>query len=164
MKKIIIVSSTLVILAVLSVGIILRINWNNKFNAPGSSGSSDKQVEDYFVEKLGMSPEEAKTGTNNGITFRVSKDTTIDSIINNLTYYGLAKDKETLKYALEKTKDNTPGKDGAIKIEDGSIDISASYTLSKNMTAWEIADTLLNKPKYWDFAEPYSYIFMPTNP
>ncbi|OQB04427.1 MAG: hypothetical protein BWY19_01198 [bacterium ADurb.Bin212] len=164
MKKVVLFFIPTIILIIALAGLIYKMNWDSKFKAPNSSWVSEKEVSDYFIEKLNMSPEEAKRGSSTGVTFRVRKDTTIDSIINNLTYYGLAKDKEALKYALEHTKDSTPGKENAIIIGEGSIDINANYVLSKNMTAWEVADTLLNKPDHWDFVEPYSYIFMPIKP
>lgn len=137
--------------------------WQEKFKAPSSDWQSEKQVEDYFVEKLKMPDETAMSAANLGIEFRISKDATLDAIIGNLTYYGLARDKDALKYALEQTKDTTPGKPDALHVGNNTLDTDASYYLTKNMTVWQLADTLLNKPYYWDF-DQYNYIFMPYKP
>lgn len=138
-------------------------SWNTKFKAPSSDWYSDKQVEDYFIEKLKMPDDLAIQAANLGIEFRVSNNTTLESILGNLTYYGLARDKTTLKYALEHSTDTVLGKDGAITAGSNTIDTNASYYLTNHMTAWELADILLNKPHYWDFDE-YSYLFMPHKP
>jgi len=82
------------------------------------------------------------------VKFHVDKQNTLIAVTGNLHYYGFVKDEEALKYALEHTKDNTPGKDGAVKVGDKTIDTDAVYTLSQTMSAWEIARILLNEGTY----------------
>ena len=79
------------------------------------------------------------------VEFRVSKENTITAVTGNLNYYGFIKEEEALLEALKKTKDNTPGKPGAITIGNNTIDTETSYKISQSMTAWEIADVLLNQ-------------------
>jgi len=79
--------------------------------APGRSYTSSKKVEDYFIEKLRMPPEEAKTIRTRGqdndgkISLRLSDKTTLEALISNLNYYGFIKDEKAFIYALENTKD-----------------------------------------------------------
>src|SRR3989344_6241711 len=56
------------------------------------------------------------------VKFRVDKQNTLIAVTGNLHYYGFVKDEEALKYALEHTKDNTPGKSRAIKVGNNTID------------------------------------------
>lgn len=153
----------LVLLIILGYGLFHEITWQTKFKAPASNWHSDKQVEDYFVEKLKISEENAATTANLGIEFRVNKDATLDAVLGNMTYYGLARDKRALLYALEHTDDTVLGKENVLHVGSGTIDTNASYYLTKHMTAWELADILLNKPNYWDF-DQYNYLFMPHKP
>lgn len=78
------------------------------------------------------------------VQFRVSKSNTLIAVTGNLHYYGFVKDEDAFRYALEYTKDNTPGKEGAIKVGNNTIDTEAVYTISQTMSAWEIAKILLN--------------------
>ncbi|QLG69724.1 MAG: hypothetical protein CH104c_0493 [Candidatus Woesebacteria bacterium] len=118
-----------------------------------------------------MTAEEARKNAENGVSFYVTENTTLDGIIGNLYYYGFVKDEAALREALAKTKDITPGKEGAIAIptsdpdKEGinTIDINAYYGLKKGMTAWEIADILLNQPTYLQ-GRTYNYLFMPGIP
>lgn len=135
--------------------------------APGKEYSSPKKVEDYFIEKLRMSPEEAKTirsqGQNNDgkVSLRISDNTNLEALISNLQYYGFIKDQKAFMYALENTSDSFPGKSNALKVgKAGTIDVSASYRISEDMDAWQLADELLNKPTYFAYDE-YGYMFMP---
>src|SRR5579859_6815919 len=64
-----------------------------------------KEVEDYFVDKLGMNAEEAKKIANEGVSFYITGTTNLDAIISNLHYYGLVKDEKAFREALVKTKD-----------------------------------------------------------
>ena len=110
-----------------------------------------------------MTPDEAKQSLEKGdgkITLRVYPSTTYQSITANLYYYGFVRDEDALKYALEHTPDTTPK--GGIKVgENGTIELNAEYRISEDMSAWEIADILLNKPsKHFNF-DDYGYIFMP---
>jgi hypothetical protein len=79
------------------------------------------------------------------VKFRVSKENTLMAVTGNLKYYGFVKDEDALKYALEHTKDNTPGKHGAIKVGNSTIDTETAYDISQTMSAWEIARILLNE-------------------
>jgi hypothetical protein len=134
----------------------------DKFKAPGNNYNSPKKVESYFIDTLRMTPAEAKKFADIGVSFYVTKDTTLDGIIGNLAYYGLVKDEKALKYALENTKDTTPGKEGAVKVgNSGTIDL-AYYGLSRNMDTWQIADALLNNPH--PIGIQYNYVFMPGDP
>ncbi len=79
------------------------------------------------------------------VQFRVAKENTLMAVTGNLAYYGFVKDEEAFKYALLHIKDNTPDKEGAIKVGDNSIDTETVYTISQSMSAWEIARILLNE-------------------
>lgn len=134
----------------------------NNFKAPGNDYNSPKKVENYFIDTLKMTPEEAKKFAEIGVSFYVTKNTTFDGMIANLAYYGLVKDEKALRYALENTKDTSTGKDGAIKVgRSGTIDLGY-YDLSRNMDAWQIANALLNNPH--TSGVEYNYLFMPGNP
>lgn len=133
------------------------------FLAPGKSWQSPKKVEDYFVEKLRFTQtdlERQKTATD--VDFRLSGGSTLEAIISNLHYYGFIRSEKALMYALEHTEDKTQGNPGALQVgKNGSIDLVASYRISENMTAWELADTLLNKGHYFGPSDEYGYMFMP---
>lgn len=132
------------------------------FLSTGNDFQSPKKVEDYFIETLKMKPEEAKRFADIGLSFYITKNTTLDGIISNLAYYGIVRDEKSLRYALEHTKDTTLGGDDAIKVgKDGTIDL-AYYGLSRNMDTWQIAEALLNKPH--PVGIDYNYIFMPGDP
>lgn len=122
--------------------------------------SSNKEVDDYFIAKLGMPAEEAKKFADNEFSFYITRNTTLDIAINNLQDYGLIKDKETLRKTLEQTKDNLPGKPDALRVGSNTIDINASYQLKKGLTTQQVADILLNAPVYLQ-GDQYNYIFMP---
>ncbi len=79
------------------------------------------------------------------VQFRVDKENTLMAVTGNLHYYGFVKDEEALKYALEHTKDSTPGKKAAIKVGNNTIDTETAYTISQTMNAWKIAWILLNE-------------------
>lgn len=78
------------------------------------------------------------------VKFRVDKENTLMAVTGNLHYYGFVKDEYALKYALEHFKDNTSGKEGAIKVGNNTIDTETAYEISQSMSAWEIAKILLN--------------------
>jgi hypothetical protein len=137
------------------------------FQAPGRNYTSSKKVEDYFIEKLRMSPEEAKSiriqgqGNDGKISLRLSDKTTLEALISNLHYYGFIRDEKTFIYTLENTKDTTVGKANALKVgKTGTIDVGAYYKITEDMDAWQLADELLNKPTYFAYDE-YGYMFMP---
>jgi len=140
-------------------------NWES-FNAPGRSWNSPKKVEDYFIERLSMTPKEAseirsKPGTDGTVDLRINTNTTLNGLVGNLYYYGFIRDENSFRYALEHTKDVTPG-DKAIKVDEGrTIDTNAEYRISEDMSAWQIADILLNRPSGHFAFDEYNYFFMP---
>ncbi len=135
---------------------------SDSFNAPGNNYQSPKKIEDYFVGTLKMQPDEAKKFADVGVSFYVTKNTTLKAITSNLAYYGLVKDENALNYALEHTKDTTPGNTDSVKVgSNGTIDL-AYFGLSRNMDAWQIADALLNNPH--PVGVEYGYLFMPGDP
>lgn len=137
------------------------------FLAPGYEWQSEKKVEDYYVSNLRMTEKDLEVHKNrlvegDDISFYVTEDSTLEGILNNLEYYGFIRSKEALKYALENTTDDTSGKDKAIHVgKTGTIDINAYYEISENMSAWDIANNLLNKPNYIGAHGDYGYLFMP---
>lgn len=133
------------------------------FKAPGKSWPSSKKVEDYLVEKLRFTQSDLeRQKQSETVDFRPGKGSTLDAIISNLNYYGFIRSEKALRYALESTKDTTQGNPGSLPVgKNGSIDIVASYRISENMTAWEIADILLNKSHYFGPNDEYNYMFMP---
>ena len=142
-----------------------RTNQSN-FLAPGKDWQSSKKVEDYFVEHLRMTSQEAneirsKPGVDGTVDIRISLNVTLDGLVGNLYYYGFIRNEKSFRYALENTKDTTPS-EKAIKIgKDGTIDTNAEYRISENMSAWELADLLLNKPAGHFSFDEYNYFFMP---
>jgi len=135
------------------------------FKATGRSWNSSKKVEDYFVERLRMTPKEAseirsKPGVDETVDLRININVTLEALIGNLYYYGFVKDENTLRYALEHTKDITPSEKVIRVGKEGTIDTNAEYRISENMTAGEIADILLNKPAGHFSFDEYNYFFM----
>jgi hypothetical protein len=136
------------------------------FKAPGKNWPSQKKVEDYFVDHLHMTLQEAKDsrsparGNDGNINLRLTQGTTIPALLSNLEYYGFVRDQNSLQYALEHTVDTLPGHQEALKVGNNTVDLWASYNISEDMTAWEIADQLLNHPSYFAYDE-YGYMFMP---
>jgi len=167
-KNRLVVLFTFVSLLILVVFGYLKVSKPSEENlkAPGKEWNSPKKVEDYFVERLRMTPQEAqeirnKPGVDGTVDLRVNINVILDALIGNLYYYGFIRDEKSFRYALENTKDTTPS-DKAIKVgKEGTIDTNAEYRISENMTAWELADILLNKPAGHFTFDEYSYFFMP---
>ena len=90
------------------------------FAAPGRDYPSEKKVEDYFIERLRMTPQEASE-----IRSKQGVDGTVDLRINT------------------------------------NVTLDAEYRISEDMTAWEIADILLNKASGHFSYDEYGYFFMP---
>ncbi len=112
-----------VCIVILGLGFIFWYqNWQNKFKAP----RQDTQT----------------------IDFTIGKDFTLEAVIGDLHYYNFIKDENTFRYALAHTKDIIPGRENALKVGDNTIDREARYTISQSMTAWQIADILLNQGNY----------------
>lgn len=107
------------VVIVVSVSFLWYKNWQSKFDAPRQNTQS--------------------------IGFTINKDTTLMAVVGDLHYYGFIKDEGAFKYALEHSKDTTPGKESALTIGDNTIDREARYKISQSMTAWQIADVLLNQ-------------------
>lgn len=122
---------------------------------------SKKTIEDYFVENMHVSREEAKEMAANGVILRVSKDTTLMGIVGNLYAYGFIDNEDYFNKLLEAVSDNTPGKEDAIKAGNNTIDTQSSYQLNYNMTNEQIADTLLNKGTFEPNFSRHNYLFMP---
>lgn len=101
------------------VSILWYKNWQSKFEAPRQNSQP--------------------------IEFTISKDKTLVAVIGDLRYYGFIKDESSFEYALEHSKDNTSGNSNSFKIRNNTIDREARYTISQSMTAWQIADVLLNE-------------------
>lgn len=136
------------------------------FSAPGKNWHSPKKVEDYFVEHLHMTPQEAiearslSKGNDGKISLRLTQGTTTAALLSNLEYYGFVKDQKALEYALTTSTDSLTGRTYTLKFGNNTVDLYASYRISEDMTAWEIADQLLNHPSYFAYDE-YGYMFMP---
>lgn len=136
---------------------------DQEFLAPGKSWQSTKKVEDYFVEKLRFTQSDLeRQKQSETVDFRPGKGSTLEAMVSNLRYYGFIRSEKALMYALEHTTDTTAGNPGAVTAgKSGTIDTNASYRISENMTAWEMADTLLNKSHYFGENDEYHYMFMP---
>lgn len=164
-KKILIFTLVLIIILVSSFFIYKEKTKipDQDFLAPGKSWQSTKKVDDYFVEKLHFTQSDfERQKQSETVDFRPGKGSTLEAIVSNLKYYGFIRSEKALMYALENTKDTTQGNEGALSVgKNGSIDIVASYRISENMTAWEMADTLLNKSHYFGPNDEYQYMFMP---
>ncbi|EKD47575.1 MAG: hypothetical protein ACD_65C00376G0003 [uncultured bacterium] len=155
---------------ILALGIVgyLKFSQPNmeNFKAPGRGWSSPKKVEDYFVERLRMTPQEAqdirnKPGVDGTVDLRINTNVTLDALIGNLAYYGFVRDEKSLRYALEHTKDVTPSGKAIVVDKNRTIDTNAEYRISENMDAWQIADILLNRPSGHFSFDEYGYFFMP---
>ncbi len=159
---------TALILIGLVIGfVVFRKPSAASFEAPRRTWASPKKVESYFVETMHMSPDEAKeirwrgVGNDGTVDLRIGEDTTLQALVGNLTYYGFVRDEKTLLYALEHTTDTTPNGNAIAVSKTGSIDKNAEYRISEDMTAWKLADILLNKPAGHFAYDEYRYFFMP---
>jgi len=137
---------------------------NKQSSSPAQNLQSRKTVEDYFIENMRVGADEAKEMATNGVDLRVSKDTTLMGIVGNLYYYGFIDNEDSFNKLLETASDKTPGREGAIKAGNNTIDDQSSYYLNYSMTDEQIADTLLNKGRYEENFTRYSYLFMPSGP
>jgi hypothetical protein len=138
----------------------------DNFRAPGKEWNSPKKVEDYFIERLHMTPKEAseirsKPGVDGAVNLRISDQTTLDALVGNLVYYGFVRDEKSLRYALGHTKDVTSSDRAIVVDKNRTIDTNAEYRISENMDAWQIADILLNRPSGHFPYDEYGYFFMP---
>ena len=117
MRKLIYLVLSIVILGL--GALVWYKNWQSKFEAPRQNTQS--------------------------IGFTFKKDTSLTAVVGDLHYYGFIKDEGAFIYALAHTKDNTPGKESALTIGSNTINREARYKISQSMTAWQIADVLLNQ-------------------
>lgn len=165
LKNILTIIIILLILVVLGFAYWPKTNQVPKddFKAPTKEWISSKKVDDYFREKLNFTEKDfERQKQNDTVDFRLYGQSNLKAVISNLKYYGFIKSEKALMYALENTEDKTPGHDEALSVgKNSSIDIYTSYRISENMTAWEMADTLLNKGTYFGKGDPYNYMFMP---
>lgn len=119
-KTIRLILPIIIVLLIVGLTSFLRYkNWQRKFEAP----RQDTQL----------------------IGFKIKKSATLMAVVRDLHYYGFIKDENAFKYALEHTKDNTPGKVNTLIIGSNTIDREARYLFSQSMTAWQIADILLSQ-------------------
>ncbi len=87
----------------------------------------------------------------NSATLRVTKNATLQGIVENLYSHGFIKNKLAFKTALLLSKDTTPTEKGAaIKIGWNTIGQEAVYTISRSMNAWDLAYVLLNRGRAFD--------------
>lgn len=159
----IMIASTIGILLLLAGGYLYFNTHTSSQNYFPPQPQQRKTVEAYFMEHMNASPEEAKTMVANGVDLRVGKDTALMGIVGNLYYYGFIDDEEQFNKLLTSIKDTTPGREGAIKAGNNTIDTNSSYSINYQMTDEEIADTLLNKGRYSDKFNQYNYLFMPSS-
>lgn len=162
MKKFIPIISAFLFIAIFAIGAFLVIRQD-----PSDSTISikpQKSVEDYFIENMYVDKKEAQKMAENGVDLRVSKDTTLMGIVGNLYYYGFIDNEKSFNDLLEKSPDTTPGREGAIRAGENTIDINSNYYINYSMTDEEIADTLLNKGRYDENFTRYHYLFMPSGP
>lgn len=161
MKKDGIIIGILVLVGILVAGYFF-------FNRPLPPTSEDlafrKTVEDYFMEHMRVSAEEAKTMASDGVMLRLSPSSTLQGVVGNLYYYGFIDDEAKFEKLLESSTDTTPGKEGSIKSGNNTIDVNSNYYLNYSMSDEEIANTLLNKAKFEPNFTQYNYLFMPDGP
>ena len=128
MKKTFIYSHRFIILFVaILIGILLFAlckNWQDKFTAPRKEAPL--------------------------VQFRIGKDTTLTAVIGNLHYYGFIRDEKAFEYALGHVKDPIAGLEGALKINNNTVDTQATYKISQTMNAWQLAEVLVNRGTFSD--------------
>lgn len=110
-------------IVILGLGFMLWYqNWQSKFKAPRQNTQT--------------------------VDFTIGKNFTLEAVVGDLHYYNFIKDENAFRYALVHTKDNNPGRENALKAGNNTIDREARYTISQSMTAWQIADILLNQGEF----------------
>jgi len=154
----------LIFLLLVIVGGYFFISRESSFNLDQQNLEARKTVEDYFIENMNASPEEAKEMAKDGVDLRVSENTTLMGIVGNLYAYGFIDNEDAFNNLLEKTPDTTPGREGAIRVGNNTVDIQTNYYLNYTMTDEQIADTLLNKGTFEENFKRYNYLFMPSGP
>jgi len=114
----------------------------------------------YFI-KSRQSKFEAPRQNAQTVQFRIGKEATLMGIVSNLHYYGFIKDEDALKYALGHAEDATPGQEGAIRVGNNTINTQTTYEISQAMSAWELAEVLLNEGKFDDCSHGCPGMFYP---
>ena len=156
MKKNGIIIGTLILVGILVAGYFFL----NKPLPPTSEDlASRKTVEDYFMEHMRVSAEEAKSMASNGVMLRLSPSNTLQGVVGNLYFYGFVDDEAKFEKLLETTTDSTPGMEDSIKAGKNTIDINSNYYLNYSMSDEDIANTLLNKAKFEPSFTQYNYLF-----
>jgi hypothetical protein len=102
----------------------------------------------------------SRQGSDGKINLRINSDTTLVALIGNLYYYGFIRDKAAFESVLISSKDTTPA-ESFIPVGDGSIETNASFRISEDLSARELADILLNHPTDHFSFDEYHYFFMP---
>lgn len=84
------------------------------------------------------------------IQYTIQKDTTLQAVISDLHYFDFIKDEKAFIFALEHTQDNKHEGEIYLRVGKGSktINKEATYAISQSMSAWQIADILLNQGEY----------------
>lgn len=124
--------------------------------------TSRKTVEDYFIEHMRVSADEAKTMASDGVMIRLSPSSTLQGVMGNLYYYGFIDDEVKFEKLLQTTTDSTPGNEDSIKAGKSTIDVNSNYYLNYSMGDEEIAGILLNKAEFEPNFTQYNYLFMPS--
>jgi len=114
----------------------------------------------YFT-KSRQSKFEAPRQNAQVVQFRIGKEATLMGVVSNLRYYGFIKDEDAFKYALGHAEDATPGQEGAISISNNTINTQTTYEISQTMSAWELAEVLLNEGKFDDCSHGCPGMFYP---
>lgn len=108
------------VLIAIGLGLLVwHKNWQSKFDAPRQNTQT--------------------------VQFTIGKNFTLDAVVGDLKYFDFIKNESAFKYALERSKDTTMGNDNSLKIGINTINREAVYTISQSMTAWELANVLVNQ-------------------
>lgn len=160
MKKNVLIIGSIVLVVILATGYYFL---NKPLPPTQEELSSRKRVEDYFIEQMNVSAEEAKIMAADGVMLRLSPNSTLQGTIGNLYYYSFVDNQAAIEKLLTEVADNTPGNESSIKVGENTIDVNSSYSLNYSMGDEEIADTLLNRAKFEENFTRYNYLFMPGN-
>jgi len=161
MKKNVLVIGLLVLVGTLATGYFFL---NKPLPPTQEELASRKTVEDYFIEHMRVSTDEAKTMASDGVILRLSESSTLQGVVGNLYYHRFIDDEARFVKLLQTSTDSAPGKENSIKVGNNTIDVNSNYYLNYNITDEEIADTLLNKAKFEPNFTQYNYLFMPGGP
>jgi len=161
MKKNGIIIGTLILVGILVAGYFFL---NKPLPPTPEDLASRKTVEDYFMEHMRVSAEEAKSMASNGVMLRLSPSSTLQGVVGNLYYYRFVDDEAKFEKLLKTSTDSTPGNKDSIKAGENTVDVNSNYYLNYSMSDEDIANTLLNKAKFEPSFTQYNYLFMPSGP